>query len=110
MSKRKLVLHSNSPWTGTGYGTQTALFSVRLKEKYELAISAFYGLEGGVIPWHGIPVLPAGSPNGYGNDSIREHVQVWGGTDPMVVTLMDVWVLDPQVWAGLNVPSVFPIG
>ena len=109
MNKRKLVWHSNAPWGGTGYATQTALFSVRVKEKYELAISTFWGLEGGVIPWNGIPVLPAASPNGYGNDSIRDHVQVWGGDDPMVVTLMDVWVLDPHVWSGMNVASWVPV-
>lgn len=106
---RKLIWHSNCPWGGTGYATQTALFSLKLKEKYDLAISTFWGLEGSVIPWNGIPCLPAGSPNGYGNDSIMDHVRVFGGDDPMVVTLMDVWVLDPRVWSGLNVACWVPV-
>lgn len=109
MDKRKLIWHSNSPTTGTGYGTQTALFARKLAEKYELAISAFYGVEGGVIPWHGIPILPAANPSGYGNDTIREHLSVFGDQDALVVTLMDVWVLDPNVWAGLNLASWVPV-
>ncbi len=106
---RKLIWHSNSPTTGTGYGTQTAMFARKLADHYDLAISAFYGVEGGVIPWHGIPILPAANPSGYGNDTIREHLKVFGDGDAMVVTLMDVWVLEASVWAGLNVASWVPV-
>lgn len=105
--KQKLIWHSNSPWAGTGYATQTALFAPKIAEHYNLAISAFYGLEGGVIPWNGIPVLPAASPDGYGNDTIREHSGMFGCDT--VFTLMDVWVLDPAVWSGLNIVSWVPV-
>lgn len=105
--KPKLIWHSNAPWTNTGYGTQTAMFAPKLAEHYNLALSAFFGLEGGVLPWNGIPVLPAGSPNGYGNDSIREHCGMFGCDT--VLTLMDVWVLDPSVWQGLNIMSWVPV-
>jgi len=89
---------------------ETALFTMRLKEHYNLAISAFWGLSGGVIPWNGIPVLPAADPNGYGNDVIREHVQMFGGDDrTLVVTLMDAWVLDPQTWGGLDLACWVPV-
>jgi glycosyltransferase involved in cell wall biosynthesis len=108
--KPKLLIHSNAPHAGTGYGTQTAAFALKLKERYNLAISAFYGLQGGVIPWNGIPVLPAADPSGYGNDTIREHLQMFGGNDPVtVLTLMDVWVLDPQVWSGLDLACWVPV-
>ena len=109
MDKRKLIWHSNAPWGGTGYSTQTALFTLRLKDHYDLVISSFWGLEGSVVPWNQIPVLPAADPGGYGNDTIRDHLSVFGGDDPMVVTLMDVWVLDPNVWAGLNLASWVPV-
>lgn len=89
---------------------ETALFTMRLKEHYNLAISAFFGLSGAVIPWNGIPVLPAADPNGYGNDVIREHVQMFGGDDrTLVVTLMDAWVLDPQTWGGLDLACWVPV-
>ena len=42
----KLLWHSNAPWAPTGYGQQTGLFAPRLAEKYDMAISSFYGLEG----------------------------------------------------------------
>jgi glycosyltransferase involved in cell wall biosynthesis len=106
--KPKLVFHSNAPWTSTGYGTQTAAFSLRLKDHYNLAISSFWGLEGGVIPWNGIPVLPAADPGGYGNDTIREHLRMFG-EDATVLTLMDVWVLDASVWSGLNLACWVPV-
>jgi glycosyltransferase involved in cell wall biosynthesis len=106
----KLVLHSNAPWTSTGYGTQTAAFAPRLKEHYNLAISAFFGLEGGVIPWNGIPVLPAADPSGYGNDTIREHLSMFAGKDrATILTLMDVWVLQPEIWGGLDLACWVPV-
>lgn len=55
-------------------------------------------------------MLPAADPSGYGNDTIREHLHMF---DPrgegLVVTLMDVWVLDPSVWAGLNLACWVPV-
>lgn len=40
--KPKLIWHSNSPWSPTGYGTQTGLFAPLLSQQYDLAISSFY--------------------------------------------------------------------
>lgn len=108
--KQKMLFVSNAPWAGTGYATQCAAFSLKLKEHYDLAINAFWGLDGGVIPWNGIPVLPGGDPGGYSNDTIREHLQMFGGPDPVtVLTLMDVWVLQPDVWAGLDLACWVPV-
>ena len=106
----KLLWHSNAPWGSTGYGQQTALFAQRLKDHYDLAISAFWGLEGNVIPWNGIPVMP-GMGQTHGNEAILDHAKVHlsdlrGG---LVLTLMDVWVLDPMVWRQVNTVSWVPI-
>ena len=40
----KLLLHTNAPWSPSGYGQQVALFAPRLAEHTDVAISAFHGL------------------------------------------------------------------
>jgi hypothetical protein len=46
------------PWAATGYGTQTAQVTQRLKEiGHDVAIFSNYGLEGSNNEWNGIPVL-----------------------------------------------------
>jgi glycosyltransferase involved in cell wall biosynthesis len=109
--KTKLLWHSNAPTTKTGYGAQTALFLERLKDHYELAASAFYGVEGAVIPWKSIPMLP-GIGNTYGNECILEHANMFFGGEPrggLTVTLMDVWVLDPAIWSQLDLACWVPV-
>lgn len=106
----KLLWHSNAPYTSTGYGQQTALFVQRLREHYDITISAFYGLEGAVIPWKGLTVLP-GMGQTYGNETISEHIAVLfkGPREGLVLTLEDVWVLDPEIWKNFNVCSWVPV-
>jgi glycosyltransferase involved in cell wall biosynthesis len=107
--KTPLLWHSNSPATGTGYGQQSALFIDRLKEHYDLAVSAFYGIEGYVSSHNGVPVLP-GMNGTYGNETIEEHVKTFfGERDGLILTLMDVWVLDPAVWSQYDVCSWVPV-
>jgi hypothetical protein len=38
----KMLFHSNTPWSPTGYGVQTGLFAPLLAPHYDLAISSFY--------------------------------------------------------------------
>lgn len=108
--RRKLLWHSNSPWSPTGYGNQTGLFAKRLLDHYDLRCSSFYGLEGMPLTWDGINVLP-GLGGTYGNESIPFHAARFFG-DPnagLIVTLMDVWVLQPQMCAQYNMASWVPI-
>jgi glycosyltransferase involved in cell wall biosynthesis len=80
-----------------GYGVQSALFAPKLNEDYDVAISAFYGLEGAPVKWKGIPLLP-GLGGNFGAEFLPMHAMRWGGGDPrncLTVTLMDVWVLPP---------------
>lgn len=96
----KALWHSNAPWAPTGYGQQTALFAPLLADRYKLALSSYYGLEGAPIQWHGIPVLP-GIGGVFGDQHLVQHATRFFGGDPrdgLVFTLMDVWVLDPK-WA-----------
>jgi hypothetical protein len=106
----RILWHSNAPFTPTGYGQQTGIFAPLLNEHYDVAISSFYGLEGSPIKWEGIPVLP-GIGNEYGNQTLPQHAARYFGSprDGIVVTLMDVWVLDAQMAAGLNMACWVPI-
>lgn len=94
----------------TGYGAQTKLFAPRLAEHHELTLSSFYGLEGARLAWEGIEVLP-GLGGEYGNASLMSHARHCFGEsrDGLVVTLIDVWVLSPQVVSQLNCACWVPI-
>jgi len=91
----KILWVSNAPHSPTGYGNQTQVNVPRLKALgHEMSVTAFYGLQGAPSNWNGILILPA-SQNAYGNDVIvadATYVQA-----DIVITLMDVWVLAPEV-------------
>ena len=111
MGNPKLLWHSNGPWTPTGYSQQTALFAPLLAEHYDLAISAFYGLEGAPIRWHDIPILP-GLGGDFGNDTLPQHAARFFGGNPkdgLVVTLCDVWPLNPEMAKTLNMVCWCPV-
>ena len=108
----KLLWHSNAPWSPTGYGMQTGLFAPKLNDHYDVRVSSFYGLEGAPLRWEGVKVLPGlGSGSLYGNESIPWHVRNFFGDerDGTVVTLMDVWVLDAQLFSQLDAACWVPV-
>lgn len=94
----------------TGYGNQTALFTPRLAEHYDLQISSFYGLDGAPLNWNGIQVLP-GLAGTYGNEAIPHHVRRFfgGHRDGLLFTLMDVWVLDARMCAQFDMACWTPV-
>jgi len=107
----KLLWHSNSPWSPTGYGNQTGIFAPILAKHYETAISSFYGLEGAPITWEGIPVFP-GIGGQFGDEYLVQHAKHYFGGDPrdgLVITLMDVWVLNPGYAKQLNMACWVPV-
>jgi glycosyltransferase involved in cell wall biosynthesis len=99
----KIGWGANAPWCGSGYGTETALFTARLRDLgHEVVIYANFGLAGAGSAWNGIPVLPAAF-DGTGCDILGAHVQA---TQPdVVIMLADAWPLNPQVLAGLPCPA-----
>jgi glycosyltransferase involved in cell wall biosynthesis len=109
--KPSMLWHSNAPWSPTGYGNQTGLFAPLLNDHYDLAVSAFYGLDGARLVWNGIPVFP-GLSGTYGNEYLLDHAdnhfggELRGGT---VVTLMDVWVLHPGIVKQMDVACWVPV-
>ncbi len=74
-------------------------------------MSAFYGLAGDTLRWNDIDVLPC-VQHGYGNESLIANAQVAFGEDPRagtVLTLMDVWVIDPHVARQVNMACWCPV-
>lgn len=105
--------NSNAPWAATGYGTQTAQVTQRMKEQgHDVAIFNNYGLEGSNTDWNGIPVYQRGADL-YSNDVIPAHMHDWTLRDlkqpHILFTLYDVWVFKGQRWADWNVASWVPI-
>jgi glycosyltransferase involved in cell wall biosynthesis len=95
----------------TGYGQQVGLFAPRLKEHYDVRVSAFYGLEGAPLMWNGVPVMP-GEGHNFGNQYISDHVESFFGDDirsGLVISLTDVWVFETQLWKQFNVASWVPV-
>jgi FkbM family methyltransferase len=86
----KLIWHSNAPFAGSGYGTQTEIFSRLLMQAgHSVKASSFYGLQGGSIQAGPLEILPS-TFDSYGNDAIGKY---WEWYDPDVfLLLIDIWV------------------
>ncbi len=93
----KILWSSNAPWTTSGYGNQTAITVPRLKELgHDVAINCFFGLEGGMIEWEGHVCYPTDATR-FGNLMVGEYAEHHGEgdrTNVLVMTLMDVWVMN----------------
>jgi hypothetical protein len=105
--------NSNAPWANTGYGTQTAQVTQRLKALgHDVAIFNNYGLEGSNNEWNGIPVYQRGADL-YSNDVVPAHMHDWTQRHPkqghILFTLYDVWVFKGPRWADWNVASWVPV-
>lgn len=98
---------SNAPWTHTGYGIQTKEFVLKIRDLgHEVAVIAFYGLQGGVLDWNGIRVYPQGLAP-YGNDVMAAHSLHFQAD--ITISLMDVWVLDPRIMTNVRWVPWFPV-
>ena len=95
-TKNKIMWVSNAPWCATGYGNQSNLFLYRIKALgYEVACTAFYGLEGRVLTMNDVRFYPKGR-HPYGLDIMGAHSQQFGAD--VLITLIDAWVLDPRAF------------
>src|SRR4051812_5387913 len=97
----KILWTSNAPWAGTGYGGQTALFTSRLQAAgHDVAILAFYGMEGGVGEWNGMTIYPTDHTR-FGKYFLSHYAAHHGGgsaDDVLVLTLNDLWAyIDPRI-------------
>jgi glycosyltransferase involved in cell wall biosynthesis len=101
---------SNAPFAATGYSTQTAQVTRRMRtDGHSVAIAANYGLEGAGVDWEGVWVYPRGLAP-YSEDMIRAYSQDWAarhtGKHPVVFTLYDVWVYN-QNPALREIPRIY---
>lgn len=104
----RILIHSNAPWMPTGYGKQAAHLVRTLQGLgHEVVVSAFAGLTGAPIEWHGTTVLPNGMYE-FGVDVLIPHMDT---VEPdLTILLMDVWKVGPLADAlkGRNVAGWVP--
>lgn len=92
----RILWHSNARHVPSGYGNQTNVFVPRIRDLgHEVIVSGYYGTRGALThDQDGILTLPEGREK-WGNDVLiadAEHYEV-----DIVITLMDAWVLRPEV-------------
>lgn len=101
----KILWVSNAPWAGTGYGQQTALFTPRLRDAgHDVAILAFYGLEGALGNWNDMTIYPTDHTRlgkHFLPDYVRHHAQGGDTDEVLVLTLMDIWVYTDIRYGGV---------
>ncbi len=96
--KLKLNWHSNAMHVPTGYGVQSRIFVPRIKKLgYHISMTAFFGIQGGIVEINGIRHYPNGK-HPYGQDIIGASASMDGAN--AIITLMDAWVVKPE-----NIPD-----
>jgi len=90
----RIMWLSNAPWAASGYGQQSRIFLTRLADMgHTMAITCFYGLEGGVLNMGKFLCYPK-RMHPYGNDVIVPHAASFNAD--IMVSLMDTWVMNPE--------------
>jgi glycosyltransferase involved in cell wall biosynthesis len=103
----RILWLSNTPYSPSGYGTQTAVWCRRLRELgHEVIVAAFHGLQGAPLYHDGVSILPA-LEDPYGQDILPGNYQFTRAD--LLITLMDAWVLNPQYLQGMNVAHWLPV-
>lgn len=93
----------------SGYGVQSKYIVPRFQALgHDMAIFAWFGLQGGKLNMGGVPVYPMGR-DPYGNDIVASHVRDFRAD--LLITLIDIWVLDPNIHANTGAiwAPYFPI-
>lgn len=72
---------------------------------HEVFVSTFWGLSGSATQWNGITILP-GFGGAYCSPSLQQHAR--HVSPDLVITLGDVWVLDPNVLREIPVAHWLP--
>ncbi len=91
----RILWVSNAEWSNTGYGNQTGLFVPRMRRAgHEIAQLPYYGFAGHKhkLDGHTYYGLNKGQ---WGDDAIGFTARDWKAD--IVITLMDVWVMDPTL-------------
>ena len=98
----RILWHSVAPWIKTGYGTQTEIFTRRIRDLlgHDVAIST-WTMRGGLMKYEDFTIYP-GARDSFGNDIIARHARHFNAE--LVVTLTDSFVFLPG--ATRNIPWV----
>lgn len=94
--KLRIMYASNAPWCNSGYGIQGRSLLPRLKKLDvvdDVALFAWYGLQGGGMMFGDIACYPAGM-DAYGNDMYAAHCGHFHAD--VLITLIDAWVMKQQ--------------
>jgi len=112
----RVLWMSNAPHCNSGYGVVTSevckriakgsTFPTKWDKPVDLAIFAYWGLKGGMNNWNGILVYP-NDPEDYGNKLAEMYYKEFNAD--VLISLMDVWVLDQKVFRRFNWVPYFPI-
>lgn len=95
----RLLFSTNAPFAPSGYGNQMLDLMPHIKQEHEVAISCFYGLEGGIVKLNDVVMYPkVGHP--FGSEAMLFHSRDFSAD--YVFTLQDIWVLDPKHLKELN--------
>lgn len=105
----RLLIFSNAPFAGTGYGVQTALLARGLRDAgHECAILAYWGLEGARLDFEGIPVFPRSRHPASQDFMVPLAAQL--GCEA-IISITDAWVVETQRFGGSELAYVpwFPV-
>ena len=104
----RLTWLSNSPWTPTGYGTQTGLFAPRLSRSgHPIAVISNYGHQGAPLDWNDNIRVFGNSFHPYCMDIIHQHSVTWQAD--ALITLLDVQVMELGGLLGTKWIPWFPV-
>jgi glycosyltransferase involved in cell wall biosynthesis len=74
--------------------------------EHEVTISSYWGLQGAPTMWNGVTILPGWGQN-YCSTSLSQHAKV---VQPdLVITLGDIWVMDPGLLREMPVAHWLPV-
>jgi glycosyltransferase involved in cell wall biosynthesis len=103
----RILVSGNVPWAWSGYGTQAAQLVPRLASLgHDVAVAPFNGLSGAPLWWNGILVYPASTEDQWAQDVLAGHYAHHEAD--LLLTIMDAWVMNPDVVAGLNAAHWMP--
>lgn len=92
--KMRMLWSTNAPWSNSGYAVQASeLINRMIAKGYPIAMSCFYGLEGGILNVNGITCYPKMGQT-YGGDACYHHQKDFRAD--VLITFQDVWPIDPQ--------------
>ena len=102
----RILWLSNAPHCNSGYGVCADNICTRLAQHHDVAIFAFWGLKGGMVNWKGVLVYP-NDPEDVGNTLAQLYYEDFQAD--LIISQMDVWVLDQAQFGMMNWVPYVPI-